>query len=71
MVGSALFIWLIAMIVSVGLFVFWIIELINCLKSEFKGPNDKIIWILVLLLGGPLGAIIYRFVGRGQKRVCA
>lgn len=43
---------------------FWIWMLIDCAVKEFPGDNDKIIWILVILLAGPLGALIYFFVGR-------
>ena len=39
--------------------VFWIWMLIDCLKREF---NDKVLWILILLLTGILGAILYYFL---------
>lgn len=43
-----------------------IIALIDILKSEFKG-NDKLIWVLVVLLLNFFGAVIYFFIGRKQK----
>jgi len=46
--------------------VFWIIQLVDCIKSNFSGYN-KIVWILVLIFLGPLGAIIYYFFGKDQK----
>lgn len=46
--------------------VFCIMQIIDCLKSNFSG-NNKIIWILVLIFLGPLGALIYYFVGKDQK----
>ena len=46
--------------------VYWIVQIVDCLKSDFSGYN-KIIWILVLIFLGPLGAIIYFFVGKDQK----
>jgi hypothetical protein len=46
--------------------VYWIVQIVDCLKSDFTGHN-KIIWILVLIFLGPLGAIIYSFVGKDQK----
>lgn len=52
---------------GLAIFAFWVYELIDCLKSNFKGPNDKIIWALVIIFLGPLGAILYQFVGKGQK----
>ena len=45
----------------------WIFALIDVLKSEFRGQNDKLIWILVVLFAGFFGAIIYYFIGRNQK----
>ena len=43
-----------------------IFALIDILKSKFNG-NDKIIWILVVLLFGLLGAILYFTIGKNQK----
>ena len=44
------------------LFIFWILMIIDCIKRNFKGENDKIVWILVLVLLGFIGATIYYFV---------
>jgi hypothetical protein len=46
--------------------VYWIIQIVDCLKSNFSGYN-KLIWILVLIFLGPLGAIFYSFIGKDQK----
>jgi uncharacterized BrkB/YihY/UPF0761 family membrane protein len=43
-----------------------IIALIDVLKSEFTG-NNKLIWVLVILLSWIIGAILYFFIGRNQK----
>lgn len=45
---------------------FWIWMLIDCAQRDFPGPNDKLIWILVIVLAGGIGAIIYYFVGRSK-----
>ena len=47
-------------------FVIPIVALIDILKSEFEG-NNKLIWVLVVLLSWIIGAIIYFFIGRKQK----
>lgn len=44
-----------------------IIALIDILKSEFPG-NNKLIWTVVVLLGSFIGAALYYFIGRRQKR---
>ncbi len=46
--------------------VLWIIALIDILKSEFTG-NNKIVWLLVILLIPIVGPIIYFIVGKNQK----
>lgn len=38
---------------------FWIWMLVDCVKRKFEKENDKITWILVLMLAGWIGAIIY------------
>ena len=43
-----------------------IIALVDILKNEFEG-NNKLIWVIVILLSWLLGAIIYFFIGRQQK----
>ncbi len=43
-----------------------IIALIDILKSKFT-DNNKLIWVLVTLLGGFIGAILYFLIGRDQK----
>lgn len=43
-----------------------LIALVDILKSKFEG-NDKLIWVLVVLFLGVLGAALYFFIGRKQK----
>ena len=43
-----------------------IIALVDILKNEFTG-NNKIIWVMVILLSWTIGAILYFFIGRNQK----
>lgn len=61
--------WLIPAIIGIGIFtlivlliIFWIKMIINCANRNFLNPNDKIVWILVIVLLQLLGAIIYWFV---------
>lgn len=39
--------------------VFWLLMIIDCAKREFKNPNDKVIWILIVIFLQLLGAVIY------------
>jgi len=44
----------------------WIWMIIDCAVNE-PGGSDKIVWILVILLGGCIGAAIYGFVRRPKR----
>jgi len=57
-------IWVLMAAAMIALMVFWIIALIDAAKREFPGQNDKLMWILVIVLVGWIGALIYWFVGR-------
>ena len=43
-----------------------IIALVDILRSEFSG-NNKLIWVLVILFTGFIGAVLYYFLGIKQK----
>jgi len=64
----ALFFYLIAIGISILAFVFWILMLVDCVKRKFKEDSEKIIWILVLIFTGIIGALIYYFVVKHKKR---
>jgi hypothetical protein len=49
-------------------FIFWFINLLDILKNEFEQSHNKIIWVLVVILLGPLGALLYFFMGRFEKK---
>ena len=47
--------------------VFWIWMIIDCATNEPAVGNDKLIWILVVVLTGWIGALIYFFVRRPDR----
>lgn len=49
-------------------FAFWLWMLIDCATNEPAEGNDKIIWILILIFTHLVGALIYCFVRRPQRR---
>ena len=53
-------------LLALALFVVWIIELVDVVRREFPGPNDKMIWVLVVVLGHGIGALVYYFIGKQQ-----
>ena len=54
--------------IFVGLFVFLlpVMALISNLKNRFN-DNDKLIWVLIVLLLPILGSILYFIIGRHQR----
>ncbi|MBP9759101.1 PLDc N-terminal domain-containing protein [Candidatus Dojkabacteria bacterium] len=54
--------YLFAILFGLATFAFWIYILIDAVKREYKNENDKLIWILVLVFGGWIGALVYYFV---------
>lgn len=47
--------------------IFWIIALIDILKSDFRDTNGKIIWALVVIFLPVVGSILYFLIGKSQK----
>ena len=56
------------MIFGVIGFAFWIWVLIDCVKNEPSEGNDKLIWILVIVLTGWIGGLIYLFFRRPERK---
>ena len=47
--------------------IFWIWMLIDCATKELDEGNNKIVWIIVIILTHFLGALIYFLVRRPQR----
>ena len=54
-------------VLSLAGIILWIIALVDILRSEFSGHNDKLIWVIVVILAPFLGAILYYIIGRRNK----
>lgn len=59
--------FLIYILVIILILFFLIRSLVDIVKSEFKDPNLKIIWFLVVIFMGPIGIVLYQIVGKNQK----
>lgn len=46
---------------------FWVWMLVDCATRESSQGNDKLAWLLVILLTHWVGAVIYFFVRRPQR----
>ena len=56
-------------VLSLGLLVLWIVSLVDVLQrsdlefpSRQQGTNERLIWILVIVLMNGLGALLYYFI---------
>ncbi len=52
----------------VAAFAFWIWMIVDCATNEPSEGNDKLIWILVIVLTSWVGALIY-FLARRPTRI--
>lgn len=60
-------IWGIMVVVGIFLFVFWILMLVDVFKrTNWKQESDKTLWIILVIILGYLGAIIYYFAVKRQ-----
>lgn len=63
----ALVAWFFAMVLAVGSIVLWVWMLVECITREPQAGNDRVVWLLVILLGGCIGALVYWVVRRPQR----
>lgn len=60
--------WLLFMVAMLAGLVFWIWMLIDCIQNEPSEGNDKLIWMLVVIFTSWLGALIYYFIRRPERK---
>jgi peptidoglycan/LPS O-acetylase OafA/YrhL len=48
---------------------FWVWMLVDCAMNEPSDSNDKIVWILILVFTGIIGAVLYYFVRRPRREI--
>ena len=58
-----LFVWQSLLLVSIGLLIYCLIDI---LKNKFV-QDDKIVWLLVVILLPILGSLLYLFIGKKKK----
>lgn len=61
-VAGVFVIWGIMVLVGIALFIFWILMVIDVFKrTNWKQESDKTLWIILVIILGYLGAIVYYF----------
>ena len=57
---------IITLLVVLFIFLIPLLALISALMSDFPG-NEKILWVLIILLLPFLGSVLYFLIGRNQQ----
>ncbi|WP_289001403.1 PLDc N-terminal domain-containing protein [uncultured Roseivirga sp.] len=63
---SMLFIILVFYLVP---FLIVLVALVDILRSDFEPSQNKLIWVIVVILLPILGSILYLIIGRNQRRM--
>jgi membrane protein DedA with SNARE-associated domain len=58
---------LVAGALSAIYFILMIYCIVDVIKSEFKDPNMKLIWILIILFAQLIGTLVYLILGKSTK----
>lgn len=66
--GGLLIFWILFWLASVILF---IIALIDVIRRNFANSNDKVLWIVLILLLPTLGPILYFIIGKKKGNLPA
>ena len=61
-------IWGFACCLTIPLLALWIWMIVDCARNEKTEGNEKIVWILVIVLAGWIGALIYLFARRPARK---
>jgi len=59
--------FLIAGVLSAIYFILMIYCIVDVIKSEFKDPSMKLIWILIILFAQLIGTLVYLILGKSTK----
>lgn len=59
---------LLLILIALGAFIFWIKTIIEIVQSNFI-DNSKVTWLIVVILFGLLGAVIYHVAGRSNRNL--
>lgn len=62
------FLFLLMFLVFLAFFGFWIWMLVDCAKRSFDKDDEKLLWILVIVLAGVVGAAVYFFVVHQKEK---
>ena len=56
------------LVLAIAAFVFWIKMLIEAATKEPDNGNTRLVWVIIIVFTQIIGALIYYFVRRPQRR---
>ncbi|MBC6365451.1 PLDc N-terminal domain-containing protein [Algoriphagus sp. AK58] len=62
--SKGLIYWQLSGLIYLG---FWAYALIDCVRNEFRGPNQKLIWLILILFAPFIGTFLYLSMSRRTK----
>ena len=65
--GAEWILIIVALALVLAIIGFWIYTIVDIVKSKFQDETTKIIWLLVVVLLGILGSLIYLIFGRSGR----
>ena len=65
--GLSLLVFLVFAVLGIGGTILWIWMIVDCATKEKSEGNDKLIWILIIVLTHWIGALIYLLVRRPKR----
>jgi hypothetical protein len=67
--GSAIAMFALGLLlVSLFFFLLWVFALVDAIKNPALDNNERLIWVLVIVLTNWIGALIYLVAGRKRRR---
>ena len=58
---------LFTMLIGLAATLFWVLALIEIVRSEFNDKNDRLVWLLLVILLPFIGTVLYLMIGRKQR----
>ena len=60
--GLFFMMWWLAIFIAFLSFIGMILALVDCVRREFPNPNDKLLWVIIILFGSLIGTLLYFFL---------
>jgi hypothetical protein len=59
--GACVLVWIVLALASL---IFWVWALVDAIQNPGLSSNERLLWVLVIILTQVLGAILYLLIGR-------